>query len=72
MASDTKVVSDRERQQRAWWGAWSHAGRTLTLGGLVLALTTVAMADPPPGSSPSLPDNPLKGRMLFESMPRKG
>jgi len=67
MASDTKTVSGRERQQRAWWGAWSHAGRTLTLGGLVLALTTVAMADPLPGSSPSLPDNPLKGRMLFES-----
>ena len=67
MASDTKTVSVRERQQRTWWGAWSHAGRTLTLGGLVLALTAVAMADPPPGSSPSLPDNPLKGRMLFES-----
>jgi len=65
MASGRKSVPGRERQQRSGWGAWTFAGRTLTLGGLILALTAVAIAEPPPGSRPSLPDNPLKGRLLF-------
>ena len=60
MAFGMKMDPSGESRRLEWLRPLSCAGRRLALCGLVLTFSTVAVAE-------QLPDNPLEGRVLFES-----
>ena len=62
MAFAARIATACGRQLASGLEFWLRAGRTLALYGLVLFGGTVAAAESMP-----LPDNPLEGRLLFES-----